>query len=369
MILTGGAVSALELLAEDVAIEAREEGFYLFIRQKEGIGSVMLTESMELPDRSVATYALRAVEFNPVNGTERRLLNGRFLPDGHLSLIDSTPEYVERFRGPGFVILLPPIVQYGWPDNPQTRYGRHDLRQLIREDQPPYWFSIRTFEKPYGDYSGRWRDNPFEIQALHQAQTPSVLATEEPTDALRYHTGLVEGFRALSQNTVVSRGGAHLIDNIIEILRPYAKSELDLVVCLDTTGSMRPHLQLIRDRLVPALAEALGRTPLRAALVLFRDYMEEYLTKALPFRTDLDLLQRDLLAVRVGGGGDEPEAVLEALHTAAISYDWSAPQRVILLIGDAPPHPLPRGRITREMTLAQLQAREIVVHSIALPHR
>jgi len=368
---------ALDLGPDDVYLEAREDGLFLFIRQKPGIGSVLLTESMELPDNSVATYALRATKPNSVNGSERRLLNGQFLPEGHLSLIDSTPEFVPRFSGPGFVILLPEEIQYGWPNNPNTRYGTHNLRELLREGNPPYWFSIRSFSKPYADYTGAWKDNPFEIKVFHQAQytPPQQTPTEQtqqppPIDGAKYHQKLKESFESLSQSVRPSEGGQELINNIVDILRKYKGPDLDLVITLDTTGSMRPHIQFIRERLIPSIRTELERfSSFRIGLVLYRDYMEEYVTRYYNFRNDWDLFARDLRAITVGGGGDVPEAVVEGLFTAASSYDWKAADRVIILIGDAPAHDIPRGRITRERLLTLIKEKNIDVQSIMLPAR
>ncbi len=372
LLVTLNLVHGLELGPDDVFLEAREQGLFLFIRQKPGISSVLLTESMELPDNSVATYALRAVEPNDVNGPERRLLNNQFLPEGHLSLIDSTPEFVERFNGPGFVILMPPEIQYGWPDNPSARYGRHNLRELIQEGRPPYWFSIRTFSKPYADYTGPWKDNPFEIKAMHQAQySPPPQQQPAPTpDGAGYHPKLRNSFESLSPNVRATQGGQPLIDNILDILRRYRGPDIDLVVTIDATGSMRPHIQFLRERLIPSIRTELERfTKFRIGLVLYRDYMEEFLTRVYPFRNDWDSFARDLRAITVSGGGDIPEAVVEGLYVSANNYDYQAADRLIILIGDAPAHEIPRGRITREMVQKLAQEKSLDIHAIMLPAR
>lgn len=363
---------SLEVGAQDVYIEAREEGLFLFIRQKPGISSVLLTESMELPDNSVATYALRALQPNEINGSERRILNNQFLPDGHLSLIDSTPEYIERFKGPGFVILLPPEIQYGWPNNPTARYGRHNLRELIQEGRPPYWFSIRTFAKPYADYSGAWKDNPFEIKAIHQAQYSPATQQQpvESMDGAGYHPKLRSSFESVAPNVRATQSGQPLIDSILDILRRYKGPDIDIVVCIDTTGSMRPHIQFLRERLIPSIRSELERfTKFRIGLVLYRDYMEEYLTRVYPFRNDWDSFARDLRAITVSGGGDIPEAVIEGLWAAANNFDFQSADRLIILIGDAPAHEIPRGRITREMVLDRAKEGSLDIHAIMLPAR
>jgi hypothetical protein len=38
------------------------------------------------------------------------------------------------------------------------------------------------------------------------------------------------------------------------------------------------------------------------------------------------------------GGGDWPEALLDAIYAAATKLQWQAPRRVMVLLGDAPGH-------------------------------
>ncbi len=357
---------------EDVYLEAREDGFYLFIRQKPGINSVMLTESMERPDRSVATYALRSEGPNSVNGSERRLLNGEFLKEGHLSLIDSTPEPNLRFSNPAFLILLTPRILFGYPQIQGSRHGVHDLRELIREGRDPYWFNIRTFEKTYGDYTGKWLDNPFEIKAIHAAQDSAPLPANPSGEISedRFRPNLINRFTELSRRTYTSEGGDDLIRRIRDILSTFSGDSLDVVICLDTTRSMRPHLQTIKDQLlVPIQEDARRFREFRVGWVFYRDYMEEYLTRTIDFRFDWSLVQRDLNAVQVGGGGDVPEAVIEALYAGANSFTWKSDQRLIILVGDSPPHEVPRGRVTREMLQQAQVSKSIEIHAIMLPYR
>ncbi|MDY7028298.1 MAG: hypothetical protein SVR04_08385, partial [Spirochaetota bacterium] len=72
--------------------------------------------------------------------------------------------------------------------------------------------------------------------------------------------------------------------------------------------------------------------------------------------------------IRVYGGRDIPEAVYEALYSGVTTYEWEAEKRMIILVGDAPPHPIPRGKVTREMVYTEAHARGIEIHTIILPH-
>ena len=86
----GLGAQALVLKATDVRVIPRDDGLHLVVRDVPGLASVMITEAFELPDHKIATYSWKGLEPNGVNGGEKRLLNGKFLPRPNLFLISST---------------------------------------------------------------------------------------------------------------------------------------------------------------------------------------------------------------------------------------------------------------------------------------
>ena len=89
------AAADLSIEPSDLRIEEYPEGGYLlYIRQKDGVKSVMLTETTKDPSGVESNYAYRAQEYNPINGDEKRMLNGEFLVSEYSrnSLMDSTPQ-------------------------------------------------------------------------------------------------------------------------------------------------------------------------------------------------------------------------------------------------------------------------------------
>jgi Mg-chelatase subunit ChlD len=170
------------------------------------------------------------------------------------------------------------------------------------------------------------------------------------------------------QNVVYSSGPSDLSERVGDIKKKKKNNDLDIVICLDTTGSMRPHIDAVRSQLIRMLKETISESgSFRIGMVLFRDYNEEYLTRIIPFTDDFELFQENLDTVKVGRGGDVPEAVYEALHAGADKFPWAAPSKIMILIGDAPPHPRPRGRITKQTVNKELTNRGIEVHAIILP--
>ncbi|MCI5523258.1 MAG: VWA domain-containing protein, partial [Spirochaetia bacterium] len=65
-----------------------------------------------------------------------------------------------------------------------------------------------------------------------------------------------------------------------------------------------------------------------------------------------------------------PEAVYEALYSCIEFYDWrKTAEKKIILIGDAQPHPKPRGikKISKEDVILLAKDKSIIVDCIILP--
>jgi hypothetical protein len=327
------------------------DGFHLFIRKKPGIGSVLLTESTRDPARAEDNYAYRAAEWNAINGNEIRVLDGIILPPGARmwSIIDSTPESDPHF-GQAFRLYVPGALSYGFVD---SRHGE------VRVTDGTY-LNIRSFEQPYGDYRGRFSDNPFVVRI---ARPPA--ETGYRADTVAAFEKLVRGRGEL----VYSAGPSDLVDKIAGILEKERGNALDLVICLDTTGSMKDDIDSIRQLLIPRLEELIPDFDgFRIGMVLYKDYDETYLTQVVPFTDNFEKFRTTLNAIRVGGGRDIPEAVHEALYDGAVEFPWDATHsKMIILIGDAPPHAHPRGKISEAVVIQAVEDQGLKLNAIILP--
>jgi len=346
----------LSILPEDLRIEQRVDGgYHLFIRARGDIASVLLTESTRDPAMRADNYAYRALEWNAINGDEIRVLNGVPIPrESHVySLISSTVvEHAELGRA--FHIYIPYILYYGYE-------GGRNGEVYVRDGT---YLNIRAFALPYGDYSGAFRDNPFVLR-VSQEPLPGPPEGNYMRDTIDAYTEIVNTGNG---ELIYSTGPDDLIERIRYALEKEKGKNLDLVICLDTTGSMRNDIDEVRKRLIPMLNELIGDfTSFRIGMVLYKDYYAEYLTRIIPFTTDFSAFQRTLNSIRVSGGRDIPEAVYEALHDGATKFPWENEAKLMLLIGDAPPHPRPRGKITKEMTDRAIEERGLTVHAVILP--
>ncbi|GHT97774.1 hypothetical protein FACS1894142_3030 [Spirochaetia bacterium] len=345
----------LSIGPEDLRIEQRVDGgFHLFIRKKPDIRSVLLVESTRDPQMQVDNYAFRAAEWNAVNGNEIRVLDGYVIPPENnvRSIIDSTPEPDPDF-GQAFHLYLPNILLYGYEN---TRNG-----EVYVTDGT--YFNLRAFALPYADYRSSFQDNPFVMQVTQQPLAGPA--------AGNYMQDTIDSFNDITNGrgyTVYSTGPDDLVDKMGEMLAKEDGNDVDLVICLDTTGSMKDDIDSLRERLVPMLEDAItGFQGFRIGMVLYKDYNDSYLTQLIPFTEDFEQFQKTLNNIRVGGGRDIPEAVHEALYDGATQFPWEAESKLMVLIGDAPPHPRPRGTITKEMVDQAVIERDIKVNAIILP--
>ncbi len=341
-------------------IQSPEGGYHLYVRKKPDIASILLTETTKDPAMKEANYAYRALEYNPINGDEKRLLEGAFLPtDRKLwSLIDSTTERGTPV-GEAFHIWIPFVIAYGYD------WSRHGEVQILDGT----FINIRAFAREHGDYSGPFADNPFKIRVTQVA----VRRTDPPTPEI-FMKDTVSSFSEMADKnggkTLYAKGPEEIVPMIRSLLEAGGEKGLDLVFVIDATESMKDDIGTVRSDLVPALAEALAGYPdWRVALVLYKDYDEDFLVKqAISFTRDLAAFRKALWSFRVQGGRDIPEAVYEGLN-GALSLPWMPLwDRTVILIGDAPPHPKPRGKFTKDSVEASAAEKGVELNVIILPH-
>lgn len=120
-----------------------------------------------------------------------------------------------------------------------------------------------------------------------------------------------------------------------------APNRFDLLLVVDTTGSMGDELSYLQSEVRTILARLRDGHPgldIRLGLVFYRDLGDDYVTRSFQFTANDTLVQTSLAAQSAGGGGDMPEAVDQALNRA-IHFAWR-PDAVhsMLWIADAPPH-------------------------------
>ncbi|MCR4939305.1 MAG: VWA domain-containing protein [Treponemataceae bacterium] len=360
----------------DLRIEEYPDGGYLlFIRQKEGVNSVMLTETTKDPAGVESNYAYRASEYNKINGDELRMLNGEFLVSEYSknSLMDSTPQADEEL-GNAFCIYIPTVLVYGYP------WSRNGTVEISKGT----FINIRTFERAYGDYTGAFLDNPFMFDFVQKPKKdepepePEVILTDAYNPAAAAAFEDIAG--AGSGTFIISEGTDSIVDDIMNAFNKInPKDKIDVVFAVDATGSMKDDIQTIRKDFIPRLAESLQECgEVRLGLILYRDYTDSFRYRGLPvkyfdFTDSMETFEKQLNSFSITGreGGDVPEAVYEALYASLCFYEWNPEaQRKVILIGDAEPHPKPRGstmKCTKELIDSLAKEKDVTVDAIIIP--
>lgn len=370
--------NGLSVLLRDIRLEYEHDtfeenvGYHLYIRKKPQIESILLVETTKDPDGKEDNFAYRAPEYNAINGDEIRYLDGKILdsPSAKYSLADSTPEADAQF-GQAFHIYIPSTMEYGYP---WTRNGSITIGKGV-------FINIRAFSKKYCDYTGDFFDNPF----MFDLQKPVYPPEAEPKPVLTddYNSTAASAFEEIAADNdgvcTYSAGPESLVDDIIaSINRIDPKKNADVVFAIDATGSMKDDIDKLREQLIPQLKESAKQFKrLRLGLLLYRDYGSDFSYKGIPvkyfdFTTDIAAFEKNLNAFTIKGteGGDIPEAVYEALYGAVEFYSWKrGTQRKVILIGDAEPHPTPRGSksYTKEVVQEKSAARDVIIDTIILP--
>lgn len=121
-------------------------------------------------------------------------------------------------------------------------------------------------------------------------------------------------------------------------------SQIEIAFALDTTGSMSGLIEGAKQKIwsiANQMADTSQEVEIRIGLVGYRDRGDQYVTRLHDLTDDIDSIYGHLRGFRADGGGDTPESVNQALHTAVTKMSWSeSPDvyKVVFLVGDAPPH-------------------------------
>ena len=397
----------LRITASDVRLipDAEKGGYHLYVKKTANVNSILLTETTKDPTGKSDSYAYRAKEYNSINGDEIRFLDGKKLESegAKYSLVDSTPEKTTVFGSTAvnaFHIYIPETIIYGY------EWSRHGEITIGKGT----FINIRSFEKPYADYTGDYMDSPFMFdfkvkkravkktdpspKTAPEPKVEKVLPPEpepieepevEPFDEAEtvltddYNPVASEKFKELSDDIIYSKGPETIIDDIRGLLENVRdKDNLDVVFAIDATGSMKNDLEKLKTDMQPLLSELFNNAPkARIGLLFYRDYGDTFKymdlpVKFYPFTSNFTTFSKNLNSIRIYGkeGGDIPEAVYEAMYASCEFFAWrTTAQKKIILIGDAEPHPTPRGngKYSKDYVMQIAEGRKIQIHSILLP--
>ncbi len=148
------------------------------------------------------------------------------------------------------------------------------------------------------------------------------------------------------------------------------KPKVEVVFCLDTTGSMGGLIEAAKQKIWSIANQIAAGKPtpeLKIGLLPYRDRGDVYITQVINLSDDLDAIHGELLKFKAEGGGDTPESVNQALGDAINKIKWSSDKntlRIIFLVGDAPPHMDYKDDVKYPETCKKAAERGIIINTI-----
>ena len=148
--------------------------------------------------------------------------------------------------------------------------------------------------------------------------------------------------RILGKDTAIEDGASDISVDISSeegYDKPY---KLDLMLMIDTTGSMGDEISYLAAELsdmVKRISESGKQLSIRVSVNFYRDETDDYVVKYYDFRENIDECIEQIRQEYASGGGDMPEAVHKALSNAVSGHEWRADAvKLCFLVLDAPPH-------------------------------
>lgn len=137
------------------------------------------------------------------------------------------------------------------------------------------------------------------------------------------------------------KGGGTVVQSVTERAFDLYQRGLDVVISIDSTGSMQSTIDAARDALGSMLEILEGVSPkLRMGLVHYRDLgdMSDGARLLKPLSRRVKDVRKELASLIAGGGGDAPERVANGLEIAlSRKMRWAKKtNKLVIIIGDAP---------------------------------
>jgi hypothetical protein len=186
------------------------------------------------------------------------------------------------------------------------------------------------------------------LQAAAGGRSEALLAAPALDSAIFTRGQGVAGF-----GSGIGTGLSNSANRFAAYVQGLRESGIDVVFVVDATGSMDWAIAEVRLRIADIVDAVRSLVPLaRFGVVAYRDHDDpEFLTRQQPLTFSLVKLRRFLDALEARGGGSFQEAITAGLEVAARDAGWRpGAKRVVVIIGDAPPH---QGNFNRLLRLTR----------------
>ena len=246
-------------------------------------------------------------------------------------------------------------------DVPEADDGPPSPPEVIAEPESPPLELLQTPEPPA----------PSEVVPLTSADAAMPRPPELPRDLapIGHRARATDGASASAGDGQLAGLGSGGFQRTVGELR---RSGLEIVFVFDSTGSMTRTIHDTKSSITQMLRVLRALVPdARIGLVTYRDRgeREQYLVRQVPLGLDPWRAANFMQFVSAEGGGDRPEDVRAGLQ-AAFSQPWrSGARRVVVLAGDAPPHPHDQQRLLADVKAFVRDGRSFVHTLVTSPEQ
>ena len=163
------------------------------------------------------------------------------------------------------------------------------------------------------------------------AAVPAIRILLSMRDGSSFKSKIILGIAIYTMEFIVSRW------NIYEIK---ATTSLDLLFIVDITGSMRPYLEEIKEKIIEIIDGIVISCPginINLGFIGYRDFYEDYID--IDFTEDYVSLKDTIFKVYTSGGKHYyPDEDLAFALELALNKSWISNAKLVVLVADAPGH-------------------------------
>ena len=171
-------------------------------------------------------------------------------------------------------------------------------------------------------------------------------------------------------STMARRGDSVIVETSLPTRVGHAVA-LDVLFLLDSTGSMHDEIYQLKvtiDEVAQRIHRLPGDVDVRLGMTLYRDEFDSFLTSTFDLTPDIDAFAEALSEVVADGGGDDPEALDEALADALSQPSWrpaSGTVQLVFLVADAPPQVLRQVPVPYTESMREAARRGVKIFPVA----
>lgn len=157
--------------------------------------------------------------------------------------------------------------------------------------------------------------------------------------------------------------------NVVNEMKSNLGGAANVVFSFDTTGSMNPCIQQVRQKLRDLVEAMSADIPgLKVGLIAHGDYCDgDNCIRTLDLTDDLEKIMTFINTTPNTSGGDAPECYELALQTAK-GFSWPEEGGSVVLIGDQTPHEVNPNNINWRDEVRQMLERNIKVFPLQCLH-